>query len=146
MQKLIRIIRPLVIVCILIFSIFMGFTSTLAAPSYQPSTWNLSSDKNTALIIENAEDNTGLSGSQSEQSKSIIDFFNRIVQFLTGTVGTLALFALIAGGFMMVIGSANNNEEGIFRAKEIIKYALVGLALVFFSYLIVRFLQVLLYT
>jgi hypothetical protein len=60
-----------------------------------------------------------------------------VAQWILGIVGSLALLMFVIGGFMFLIsgGSAKNVEKG----KDIIISAVIGLIIVFCSYMIITF-------
>ncbi len=60
-----------------------------------------------------------------------------ISQIILGLIGSLSLLAFVAGGVMfMISGGSSNNVE---KAKKIITAAVVGLVIVFASWMIIRF-------
>lgn len=61
----------------------------------------------------------------------------KISQWILGIVGTLTLIMFIYGGFMFLI-SAGSSEK-VTQAKKIITAAVVGLIIVFASWLIINF-------
>lgn len=58
-------------------------------------------------------------------------------QWILGIVGSLALVMFIYGGFMFLISSGSSDKVG--QAKKIIVAAVIGLVIVFSSWLIIRF-------
>jgi len=58
-------------------------------------------------------------------------------QWILGIVGSLSLIMFIYGGFMFLISSGSSDKVG--QAKKIIIAAVIGLIIVFSSYLIIRF-------
>lgn len=68
---------------------------------------------------------------------SIPSLIGRIIQGVTGVVGSIALAMFLYGGFLWLT-SAGNNEK-IKKGKEILVWAVLGLALIFSSYIIVNF-------
>jgi len=65
------------------------------------------------------------------------DLFGRLVLFMLGLVGSLSLIAFIAGGMMWL--SSGGNMEQVNKGKNIFMYAAIGLAVVFGSYAILKF-------
>ncbi|MFH1522826.1 MAG: hypothetical protein ABIE43_03335 [Patescibacteria group bacterium] len=61
----------------------------------------------------------------------------RVSELILGIVGSLALLMFIYGGIMFLV-SAGNSEK-VTQAKQIIVGAVVGLAIVFASYMIITF-------
>lgn len=60
----------------------------------------------------------------------------RVSQIILGIVGTLTLMMFVYGGFTLLI-SAGSSEK-IDKAKNIMVAAVIGLAIVFSSYLLIR--------
>jgi hypothetical protein len=59
-----------------------------------------------------------------------------ISQFILGIVGSLALLAFVAGGLMWLLSAGN--PEWVTRGKQAIIGAVVGLAIVFTSFMIIQ--------
>ena len=59
-----------------------------------------------------------------------------ISEFILGIVGSLALLAFVAGGLMWMLSAGN--AEWVTRGKQTIIGAVVGLAIVFTSYMIIQ--------
>jgi len=60
-------------------------------------------------------------------------------QWILGIVGSLALLFFIYGGFMFLISAGNSAQ--VDKGKKIITGAIIGLILVFTSYLIIQFVM-----
>lgn len=60
----------------------------------------------------------------------------KVAQFILGIVGSLALLMFIYGGFMFLISAGSADSIG--KAKKIIIAAVIGLVIVFSSYLIIK--------
>ncbi len=73
---------------------------------------------------------------------TILDFFGmlaRIYSFIVWNIATpLAVLALTIGGIFMMISAGNPNLFS--KGKEILKWAIIGLVLVFGSWLIIDFI------
>jgi len=63
------------------------------------------------------------------------DLISNITRWLIGIVGMLAMLALIWGGILYII--ALNNQQHLDTAKNIIKWAIVGLSIVLLSFVII---------
>ncbi len=61
----------------------------------------------------------------------------RASSWILGIVGSLALLMFIYGGFMFLISAGSSEKIG--KAKTILIAAVIGLAIVFGSYLIIKF-------
>jgi len=79
-------------------------------------------------------------GSLEEGDFTLNDFVRvgmRVTEIILGIVGSLALLMFIYGGLMFIISSGNS--EKVTKAKEIIIGAVIGLVIVFTSYMIIQF-------
>jgi len=63
----------------------------------------------------------------------------KVSQWILGIIGSLSLIMFIYGGFMFLISAGSS--EAISKAKKIIVAAVVGLIIVFSSYLIIKFVM-----
>jgi hypothetical protein len=62
----------------------------------------------------------------------------RVSQIILALTGSLSLLALIYGGVLFLISAGNT--ERVSKAKSTIFYAVIGIAVVFFSYTIIAFI------
>ena len=79
-------------------------------------------------------------GSLEEGDFTLNDFVRvgmRVTEIILGIVGSLALLMFIYGGLMFIISSGSS--EKVTKAKEIIIGAVIGLVIVFTSYMIIQF-------
>jgi len=67
------------------------------------------------------------------------DFLTDLVSWATFFIGTIVTIALIYSALLLIFWWWD--EKQIWRAKDGIKYSLIGLLLVIFSYTIVRVIQ-----
>lgn len=72
-------------------------------------------------------------------SNPIVDFILQIINFALRIIGSLAVIILIVGGFMMMV--SQGNQQKVDEAKDIVKYAIIGLIVTFLAYIIVIFVQ-----
>src|SRR3989339_164984 len=61
----------------------------------------------------------------------------RVINAALGVVGSLALLMFVYGGLLWM--ASGGNDEKVKQGREILIWATAGLALVFFSYVLVRF-------
>ncbi len=125
------------IILLLIFNVFSVFTLIVqAADPVKPSTGLLSTesgnanspiDPTTKKQIENCGNYT-----LNDMARTAL----KISNFILGIVGSLALLAFVAGGLMMMLSAGN--AEWVTRGKQTIIGAVVGLAIVFTSYMIIQ--------
>jgi hypothetical protein len=73
----------------------------------------------------------------------ILNFMGLLIDFMAKLAGTVAFFALVVGGIMMIIGGGN--DELLNKSKAILKYSIIGLALSFGAYVIVTFVRDMIY-
>lgn len=61
----------------------------------------------------------------------------RVSKYILGIVGALTLLIFVYGGIMFLISAGN--QESVKKAKDILTAAIVGLVIVFASFLIIKF-------
>lgn len=61
----------------------------------------------------------------------------RIIQSLLGLVGSLALVMFIYGGFLWMF--SGGNQDRVKKGKDVLTWATLGLAIIFTSYAILKF-------
>jgi len=71
------------------------------------------------------------------------EFLDKVIDLLVKMVGLVALVFLVVGGFRLIVAAGNDNE--IQKAKTMITYSIIGLAVTLLAYLIVAFAQGILY-
>lgn len=69
----------------------------------------------------------------------IIELILSVIEFATKVIGSVAIIILIIGGFMFMF--SQGNEQNLSNAKDVIKYAIIGLIATFASYIAVLFVQ-----
>lgn len=74
-----------------------------------------------------------------EENGPILGPILLIINFLTGIIATLAILALVIGGFFMV--TARGEESQITRGKDIVKNSLIAIVVVLGSYTLIRTIQ-----
>jgi hypothetical protein len=114
------------IIAVLIFSIiFITGVQTISAAGLIPEASGTASCKGTATYCGDY---------------TVNDFVSLVIlasQWILGIVGSLSLIMFIYGGFMFLISSGSSDKVG--QAKKIIVAAVIGLIIVFSSYLIIKF-------
>jgi len=81
-------------------------------------------------------------GKKATGDYQLSDFTQIIInasKLILGVTGSLALLFFIYGGFQMIISAGN--QESITRAKTILFNAVIGLAIIFTSALIIMFVE-----
>lgn len=74
-----------------------------------------------------------------EEYSPIVSFILDIINFATTIMGSLAVILFIIAGFMFMLGQGT--QQKIDEAKDVIKYAAIGLIVAFLSYIITIFVQ-----
>lgn len=73
------------------------------------------------------------------QYSPIVAFILSVIDFATIVIGSIAVILIIVTGFMFMF--AQGNDQKLTEAKDILKYALIGLLVTFLSYTITTFVQ-----
>ncbi len=71
-------------------------------------------------------------------TNSVPMLIGRVIDAILGIVGSLALVMFIYGGFTWM--TASGNEQSVTKGKNILMWAAVGLAVIFLSYALVKFI------
>lgn len=74
-----------------------------------------------------------------EGQNPIQEFIIRIINFALTIIGSIAIIILIIGGFQMML--SQGNQQKLDEAKDIVKYAIIGLIVTLLSYVIVISVQ-----
>ena len=67
----------------------------------------------------------------------LLGALNRIIMTFLGVVGALALLVFVYAG--VVYMTAGGHEESVTKARDTMKYAIIGLALIIFAYVLTSF-------
>ncbi|MCC6643706.1 hypothetical protein IT411_03065 [Candidatus Peregrinibacteria bacterium] len=78
-------------------------------------------------------------GGDKETCNPVANFILQIINIITLIVASLSFFAVVVAGFMMVTAAGNDNQLN--KAKEILKFAVIGLVVTLSAYFIVSFVQ-----
>ncbi len=122
-----KIIALIILTFILSFNIIFVKT-ILAAPKTTPST----TTSTVYLVPQGSKYNTG-----NYELNDFVQVGVNVTKIILGTVGSLSLLMFIYGGVMMLISAGSS--ERVSKAKGIIMAAVIGLIIVFVSYIIVSF-------
>lgn len=69
----------------------------------------------------------------------VANFILQIINIITLVVASLSFLGVVVAGFLMVTAAGNDNQLN--KAKEILKFAVIGLVVTLSSYFIVSFVQ-----
>jgi Type IV secretion system pilin len=106
------------------------------------------SDPNITILKElqfDVGDNLNLGGTDQEQTyfgegkNPIVEFIIRIINFALTVIGSIAVIILIIAGFQMMF--SQGNQQKLDEAKDVVKYAVIGLIVTLLSYIIVITIQ-----
>lgn len=68
----------------------------------------------------------------------IINVALRVIQYVVGLVGIILLIMFIYGGIMYMTAASNEEQAG--KAKKVLTYAVIGIVIVAFSFVITEFI------
>ena len=89
------------------------------------------------LKLDNGQDQSYFNDPQGRTP--IVSFIISVIDFATKIIGSMAIILFIAAGFMMMV--SKGNQQQIDSAKDMFKYAIVGLLVTFVSYLLITAIQ-----
>lgn len=128
-------LKKIIIVLTFAFALSLSIQAVSAAgllPNASGSDWQSTQCK--------APDGSGMDSATYCGDYTLNDFVRLAIlasQWILGIVGSLSLIMFIYGGFMFLISSGSSDKVG--QAKKIITAAIIGLIIVFSSWLIIRF-------
>lgn len=96
---------------------------------------NLGDDKQQQAYFEK--------GDPASPRSPIANLIVLTIEFATKVIGSIAMIILIVSGFVMMFSMGNQSR--LDSAKEIFKYAIIGLVVTFASYTITIFVQSIFY-
>ena len=96
-----------------------------------------------AVKFESFNLKTILAPGQQNQPTDIASYIIRFINFLSLTIGSFALLAIIIAGVMMV--SSGGREHPLTRGKDIFKFSIIGLVVALGAYFITAFVQSIFY-
>lgn len=117
------------IVLIFIFSFNIIFVETILAA---PKTTSTTTTSTVSLVPQGTKYDTG-----DYELNDFVQVGVNVTKIILGTVGSLSLLMFVYGGVMMLISAGNSDQ--VSKAKGIIMAAIIGLVIVFVSYIIVSF-------
>jgi len=120
--------------CLSFFSVLLVFTINIALtqaapPGGNPPGGNPPDGNSQTLTLQNPLANSGITGPQT--------FIGKIIGAALGIVGSLALLMFIYGGFTWMTSAGS--PEKVTKGKGIMVWATIGLAVIFSSYALVKF-------
>lgn len=128
----------LIIISLFAFSLFVGLSTT----SYAEDTKTPSEIENYQFsvgkhLIVNEKQEKNFFG--DEKSSPIVVTILNVIDFAIQIIGTIAVILIIVSGFMFM--TAMGNQQRLENAKEVVKYAVIGLVITFLSYTIIISVQ-----
>jgi hypothetical protein len=94
-------------------------------------------DARISLLNDTGESLACVKGGENCSLNDFIVIGIRVTEIILGVCGSIALLAFVAGGFMMVMSAGN--PDLVKRGKDTIIGAVIGLIIIFTSYLIIQF-------
>lgn len=74
-----------------------------------------------------------------DSNSPIVSFILDVINFAITIMGSIAIILFIIAGFMFMLGQGN--QQKVDEAKDVIKYAAIGLVVALLSYIIAIFVQ-----
>ncbi|OGJ42782.1 hypothetical protein A3B60_02230 [Candidatus Peregrinibacteria bacterium RIFCSPLOWO2_01_FULL_39_12] len=98
----------------------------------------------TGTAVDTGGDDSGVYKGQGtayfeDENGPLVGFALTIMNYATAIMGSIAVILMIIAGFMMMF--SQGNQQQLDQAKDIVKYAAIGLIVTFLSYVIVIFVQ-----
>lgn len=143
MKKILLIIVTAVILNLIILSgnslVFADTESDLSKGTFNVREW-LDIDQDSGSTDTQPQTYFNKKCTLGEEAEGpIICFTLTILDFATQIIGSIALILIIISGFMLML--AQGNQQKLDEAKDIAKYAVIGLIITFMSYIITIFVQ-----
>lgn len=107
------------------------------APGIESSKKTFSVTKN--LKLKKDQTASYFNNVKKDKSSPIVNFISKIIEYFTYIIGSIAMILVIISGFMMMI--SQGNQQKIDESKDMFTYAIIGLLIVFLSYIITIFVQ-----
>lgn len=117
--------------------IFKNFANTSYAETKSINDYNYSFNVQDKLTLDS--DSQPASYFDDDDNSPIVSFITRIIEFATKIIGSIGVILLIISGFMFMV--SQGNQQKLDEAKDIFKFTVIGLVVVFLSYLITIFVQ-----
>lgn len=111
--------------------------SLVLSPALVSAAVNCANPTTTAEAIQCGASNAAGVPVNANPGRSLTTTISKIVNLLSIAVGTAAVVMVIVGGFRYT--TSGGKEESVKNAKNTILYALIGLIVVAFAQIIVRF-------
>ncbi len=99
-------------------------------------------EEHTFNVTENlslGEEDQSLGYFSDTSHSPIVNFALMVLDFATKIIGSLAMILLIIAGFVYMF--SQGNQQTLDKAKDILKYAIIGLIVTFLSYVAILFVQ-----
>ena len=91
----------------------------------------------TGVLNASGEEATDSSSCEEDGENSFSTIITRVINIFSILIGSISVIMIIIGGFRYIISGGDQNN--VTAAKNTIMYALIGLVVVLFSQVIVRF-------
>lgn len=126
---------------LLILSVFVANTLllTTALPAYAANTTLKETTFSVSDILSTDDKKPEYFEKATDANPPIILFIIRVIDFATKIIGSIAVIIMIFAGFKFM--TAQGNDQRITEAKEVFKYAVIGLLVTFLSYVIITSIQ-----
>ncbi len=134
-------VKSMLLALCLAFSIATVATVTVTAQTAeQPRSSSIADNICKGVLSADSEavsQNTTIANCQETGDDSFSFIVRRIINIFTIVVGAVSVIMIIIGGFRYII--SGGDSSGVSGAKNTILYAIVGLVIVLFAQVIIRF-------
>lgn len=91
----------------------------------------------TGVLNASGEEATDASSCEEDGENSFSTIISKVINIFSILIGSISVIMIIIGGFRYIISGGDQNN--VTAAKNTIMYAIIGLVVVLFSQVIVRF-------
>ncbi len=122
----------------IVLSLIMAFSFvSVSAPVMVSAQTSIADQVCTGVLNTSGEDASGVSSCDEESDNSFGTIITKVINIFSILIGSVSVIMIIIGGFRYIISGGDQNN--VTAAKNTIMYAIIGLVVVLFSQVIVRF-------
>jgi cytochrome bd-type quinol oxidase subunit 2 len=92
----------------------------------------------TGVLSTSGEEGSDISSCEEDGENNFTTIITRVINIFSVLIGAISVIMIIIGGFRYIISGGDQNN--VTAAKNTIMYAIIGLVVVLFSQVIVRFI------
>lgn len=115
--------------------LFLGLVSVFMPANVHAQT--IADNICTGVLNASGEEATDASSCEEDGENSFSNIITKVINIFSILIGSISVIMIIIGGFRYIISGGDQNN--VTAAKNTIMYAIIGLVVVLFSQVIVRF-------